>query len=105
MWDFVGDGDSAFQEALARQFSQSFNHKMDAAFRQDAVSALRICSVSLDPKGKPRRATESAAALELFWSRRGCRPRTTPAAGKSSSPTHWARAVFAKYHLHSDLQS
>lgn len=42
---------------------------------------------------------------ELFWSRRGCRPRMTPAAGDSSSPAHRARAAFAKYRLDSDLQS
>lgn len=84
----MSDGDFAFQEALARRLSQSLTYKMDAAFRQDAVSAPRICWVSPGPKGKPQRATESAAAPELFRSRRGCRSHTMPAAGDSSSPTH-----------------
>lgn len=75
---------------------------MDVALRQDAASALRICLVSPGLKWNPRRAAESASAPELFQGRGGCRPYMTLAAGYSSSPTHWARVVFAKYCLDSD---
>lgn len=76
---------------------------MDVALRQDAASALRICLVSPGLKGNPQRAAESASAPKVFQSRGGCKPHITLTAGYSSSATHWARVIFAKYHLDSDL--